>query len=72
MKLSRNESTTDRVVRLILAVALGAAVVLGLVAEPWSYVVGIVAIVLAFTAISGFCAIYALFGLSTKSKSPQH
>ncbi len=72
MKLSRNESTTDRVVRLILGVALGAAVVLGLVAEPWSYVVGIVAIVLVFTAISGFCAIYALFGLSTKSKSPQH
>ncbi len=72
MKLSRNESTTDRVVRFILAVALGAAVVLGLVAEPWSYVVGIVAIVLAFTAVSGFCAIYALLGLSTKSKSPQH
>jgi hypothetical protein len=72
MKLSRNESTTDRVVRVILAVVLGAAVVLGLVAEPWSYVVGIVAIVLAVTGITGFCAIYALFGLSTKSKSPQH
>jgi Inner membrane protein YgaP-like, transmembrane domain len=67
MNFSRNESPTDRAIRFLLAVALGVVAVTGLVAAPWTYVLGIVAAVLAFTAITGFCAIYAVFGLSTKA-----
>jgi hypothetical protein len=45
-----------------LAIALG-----GVVTAPWTYVLGAIAVILGFTAITGFCAIYALFGLSSKA-----
>ena len=67
MTISRNESTADRVVRLAVAVAVFAVALTGVVAAPWTYVLGAIAVVLAFTAITGFCAIYALFGLSTRA-----
>jgi hypothetical protein len=63
--MQHNESNIDRIIRLVIAaaaVALGAVVGFGTV-------VGIVAIVAAVimvaTAASGFCPLYALFGVST-------
>ncbi len=67
MKISRNESTTDRVIRFVAAIALLAIALSGVVTAPWTYLIGAVAVILGFTAITGFCAIYALFGLSSKA-----
>ena len=67
MKISRNESTTDRVIRFIAAIVLLGVAVSGLVAAPWTYVFGVIAVILGFTAITGFCAIYAVLGLSTRA-----
>ena len=67
MKFSRNESNTDRVIRFIAAIGLLAVAVGGVVAAPWTYLLGAIAVVLGFTAITGFCAIYALLGLSTRA-----
>jgi hypothetical protein len=63
--MRHNENTVDRVVRLVIAagaVALAAVVGFGTVVGIVSVVV---AVVMVATAASGFCPLYALFGVST-------
>ena len=63
--MRHNENTVDRVVRLVIAagaVALAAVVGFGSVVGIVSVVV---AVVMVATAASGFCPLYALFGVST-------
>lgn len=66
MKLTRNIGSVDRIVRLLIAVALGAAVVGGAVAAPLSYVAIVLAAMMVVTAAAGFCPLYAAFGLHTR------
>lgn len=56
-----NVGQTDRIVRIILAVAIAA---LGLYFQSWW---GLVAIIPLATGLSLFCPIYKIFGLSTCS-----
>ena len=66
--MKKNEGTTDRIIRLILAVVLGAA--------GYFYLTGTLAIVayvlaaiMLFTALSGFCALYPLLKINTTKKA---
>lgn len=61
-----NESDLDRLIRVGIAVtALGTGVAVGGVFTPIGIGLFGVAGLAAFTAISGFCPIYALLGIST-------
>lgn len=59
-----NESTTDRVIRFILALVFFYFAFQS--ASPWNWILGIVGVVLLFTAVTGFCALYKALGISTK------
>ncbi len=59
-----NESTPDRVIRFILALVLFYFALQS--ASPWNWILGIVGVVLLFTAVTGFCALYKVLGISTK------
>ena len=59
-----NESTTDRVIRFLLSLVLFYFAFQS--AAPWNWILGIVAAVLLFTAITGFCGLYRVLGISTK------
>ena len=59
-----NESTTDRVIRFLLSPVLFYFAFQS--AAPWNWILGIVAAVLLFTAITGFCGLYRVLGISTK------
>ena len=59
-----NESTTDRVIRFLLSLVLFYFAFQS--AAPWHWILGIVAAVLLFTAITGFCGLYRVLGISTK------
>ncbi len=62
----RNESSLDRLVRALAGAGLLVAAFAGLGAATAAGIVAIVlGAVLLFTAATGFCAIYRLFGLST-------
>ncbi len=66
-----NESPTDRMVRGVLGVIL---VVLGYVVRAnltLAVILYVVAAVLIVTALTGFCPIYAVLGISTKAKGPE-
>lgn len=62
-----NEGAWDRVIRILLAVALGyvAWVTWPATISMVSLVIGGIALV---TGLVGWCAAYALFGVSTKRK----
>jgi hypothetical protein len=61
----RNESNVDRIVRALVGVALLAAWGLGWVAGTVAIVLAVVAVVLLLTAVTGFCPLYRVFGMST-------
>jgi hypothetical protein len=59
-----NESNADRIVRLLLGVAIAAA---GLYFQSWF---GLLAIIPLATATIGWCPLYSLFGISTCAVKP--
>jgi uncharacterized membrane protein HdeD (DUF308 family) len=63
--LKQNESSTDRIIRVVIGiVALIAGLFLFIgTMQIVAYVVGVVALL---TGAIGFCGIYALLGISTK------
>ena len=66
MKLTGNESPIDRIIRIVLGTGLAGLALAGGVAAPLLYVVWLVAAVLVFTGIVGFCPLYALLRISTR------
>ncbi len=66
MKLTNNESPLDRIIRIVLGVALGAAAVAGVVTAPILYAVWLVAAILVVTGIVGFCPLYAVLHIGTR------
>jgi len=69
MKLEINEAPIDRVTRIALGIALAAVALGGAVSSPLLYVVWVVAAIALGTGIVGFCPLYALLRVSTKSKA---
>jgi hypothetical protein len=61
--MTKNIGKVDKVVRLVLAVAIA---VLGIVFKSW---LGLIAIVPLATALVGTCPLYLPFGLSTRRKA---
>ncbi len=57
----KNEGTLDRVIRVVLGLALLSLTFVG-PATPW----GLVGIVPLLTGTVGFCPLYRLFGLDTR------
>ena len=63
--MTANVGSTDKIVRLVLAlVAFGFAFVTG-IGTVIGIVLLVVGVVLAATALTGFCPIYRVFGMST-------
>jgi hypothetical protein len=69
MEFQINEAPIDRVIRIVLGIALAAVALGGAVSSPLLYVVWVVAAIVLGTGIVGFCPLYALLRASTKSKA---
>jgi uncharacterized membrane protein HdeD (DUF308 family) len=62
--LKQNESSTDRIIRVVIgivALLAGAFWLTGPI-QTAAYVIGVIALI---TGVIGFCALYAIFGIST-------
>jgi len=57
--MKRNEGNMDRIIRIVLGIAIAAA---GVYFQSW---LGLIAIIPLATALVGFCPLYAIFGIST-------
>lgn len=65
MKVQTNESTVDRVVRIVVAVVLFAVAATGAVGAPASILAWVVGAILLVTGAVGFCPLYAVLRIST-------
>jgi hypothetical protein len=60
-----NENAFDREIRIVLALILGILIITKAVTGSVAIIVGILAAIAAITGLVGFCAIYAILGISS-------
>ncbi|MCL5063665.1 MAG: DUF2892 domain-containing protein [Firmicutes bacterium] len=60
-----NESTTDRIIRVVLGLVLGFLVYQHIGGTVGEWIFGVLGVVSLLTGITGFCAIYQLVGIRT-------
>jgi hypothetical protein len=63
--MKKNMGTTDRVIRIIIALVLGVLVFTGVLKGIVAIILSVLAVVFVLTSIIGFCPIYTLFGIHT-------
>lgn len=61
---SRNEGTIDRVIRVIVGIAL-LIVAFGVASGVWAAVAGVVGAIALVTGVVGFCPLYRLLHVDT-------
>ena len=64
--MKMNESSADRIVRVILGIVVGAGAFGFGISTVTGIILAVVAVILLLTGITGFCALYALFHVSTR------
>jgi hypothetical protein len=69
MNLTANESTADRLVRIVIGVVLAVVAITGTLVAPVAYVAWIVAAIAIVTGVVGFCPLYAVLRIGTGSKA---
>jgi hypothetical protein len=67
--MPKNMGVIDRIVRVILVIAVAVLYFMHLITGTAAIVLGIIAVVFLATSILGFCPIYYPFGISTKKKA---
>ena len=68
--MKKNESTIDRVIRLVLAVVAAIVAIAVGSGSVGGIILWVVAAILAVTAATGFCLLYLPFGISTCKTTP--
>ena len=64
--MKANVGSIDRIVRVVLAVILGALYFSGTVSGTLGIILLVVGVVLLLTSVVSFCPLYSLFKFSTK------
>jgi K+-transporting ATPase A subunit len=67
--MNQNMGSTDRIVRIIIAVILAALYFMGTVSGTLGIIFLIIAAVFLLTSLLGWCPLYLPFKLSTKKQS---
>ncbi len=67
--MASNMGNTDKVIRLIIAVVIGALYMLNIIGGTFGIILLILGLVFALTSFIGFCPLYLPFGISTRKKN---
>jgi hypothetical protein len=65
LSMKNNMGNIDRIIRVVLGLALGAAYFLGWVSGTAGYVVLALGVIFIVTSAINFCPLYAVFGINT-------
>lgn len=68
--MKKNMGTADRIIRVILAIAVGILYAAGQITGTAAVILGVLAVILLVTGVVGFCPLYAPFGISTMKRTP--
>ncbi len=66
----KNMGLTDRLVRIAVAILIGALYVTGQIWGKAAIVLGVIAVILVVTSILGTCLMYIPFKLDSREKRP--
>ena len=66
--MKRNMGTIDRALRVILAITVWVLYLNGFISGTTAVVLGVLAFIFIVTGATGFCPLYAPFGISTIKK----
>jgi hypothetical protein len=66
--MKKNIGTLERIIRVIIASAIGASIYLGYIDGTLAIVLGILAGIMLLTSIFAFCPLYLPFNISTIKK----
>lgn len=66
--MKKNMGTIDRILRVIVAAGIGAAIYFGYISGTLAIVLGIVGAIFLLTSIISFCPLYVPFKISTSKK----
>ncbi len=66
--MTKNMGSIDRILRLLVVLAIGAAYLLGHLSGTVAIALGVVAAVFFLTSLMGTCPAYLPFGISTRNK----
>ncbi len=69
--MKANLHSTDKVIRILIAIAVLVLFGMGIISGTTAIVLGAIAVVLLATVFINFCPIYHILGISTKKKSNQ-
>ncbi len=70
--MKKNMGNSDRVIRSLLVLGIIILIVTGVIQGIWALLLGIIALILLITVLTGTCRIYAWLGVSTrKHEKPQ-
>jgi len=64
----KNMGKNDKIVRLVLALAVGILIIAGQLTGAAAVVLGIIALVFIATSVLGTCPLYTLLKISTRKK----
>lgn len=67
--MTLNMSSLDRMIRIALVVVVAVLYYTGAISGTVGIILGVLAAVFALTSIVGFCPLYRLVGLSTRSST---
>lgn len=68
MKFTPNMGSTDRIVRVVLAIVFAGLNLLGIVSGTLGIILWVLAVVFVLTSVVSFCPLYLPFKLSTRGK----
>ena len=63
--MKKNMGSTDKALRIVLAIVFAIVAFNELVSSPWNYVLLALSAVFLLTSFVSFCPLYAPFGIST-------
>jgi fatty acid desaturase len=69
--MKKNLGIADRIIRVVLALIIGALLISGTYSTAATWILGIVAVVLAGTALISFCPAYWSVGISSAGKKSE-
>lgn len=67
--MKKNMGSTDKIIRLIIALAIGVLYYTGTISGTIALVLAALAIIFALTSLISFCPLYLPFGINTSKKS---
>ncbi len=66
--MKTNMGSIDKIIRVLIALAIGILILTDVLSGTMAIVLGIVAVVFVLTSLISFCGLYAVFGINTCKK----